>query len=269
MVSQQLDEQTLSLVLLEVEKCARKAGEILLSYHDQAGLVRSYKLDGSFATQADLASEKYLIEALRPLVPDAGFYAEESGIQEGNEYTWVIDPLDGTTNFAHGLPYFCVAIALTYRQQPVLGVIYQPTTQELFSAQGACGAFLKRGAITRTLSVSQETVLETGVIGTWIGDDGISLKIVQSLNPTLPSVRALGAGALDIAYCAAGRLDVCFYEGTKWWDVAAGMVILKEAGGNYSTLQGGVPGPENSSFVGGNEPIFNELSQVIRKTVGV
>jgi len=267
--NEKLTEQALSLVLQKVEKCAYKAGEILLSYHNQVGLVRSYKSDGSFATQADLASEKYLIEALRPLVPGAGFYAEESGIQAGNEYAWVIDPLDGTTNFAHGLPYFCVAIALTYRHQPVLGVIYQPTTQELFSAQRGCGAFLKQGALHKKLSVSQEETFENGVIGTWIGDEGISLKIVQELNPAWPSVRALGAGALDIAYCAAGRLDGCFYEGTKWWDLAAGMVLILEAGGTCATLQGGMPGPENSSFVGGNEPIFRELSQVIGKTVGV
>ncbi len=269
MVSQQLDEQTLSSVLQEVEKCAYKAGEILLSYHDQVGLVRSYKSDGSFATQADLASEKYLIEALRPLVPGAGFYAEESGIQEGNEYTWVIDPLDGTTNFAHGLPYFCVAIALTYRQKPVLGLIYQPTTQELFSAQRGCGAFLKGGGVSRKLTVSQESFFPKAAIVMCIENVASLLKGMDEFIPEWPHIRDYGAGALDIAYCAAGRFDGCFYEGTKWWDVAAGMVLLEEAGGKFSTLQGGMPGPENSSFVGGNEPIFNELSQVIRKTVGV
>lgn len=257
----------MSSVLQEVEKCSRKAGDILLSYHDKIGLIRSYKSDGSFATQADLASEKYLIEALRPLIPGAGFYAEESGIQEGNEYSWVIDPLDGTTNFAHGLPYFCVAIALTYRQQPILGVIYQPTTQELFSAQHGCGAFLKKGSVSRKLSVSQETVFKKAAIVTCIKDVAGFLKGMDEFIPEWFHIRDYGAGALDIAYCAAGRFDGCFYEGTKWWDVAAGMVLVEEAGGKLTTLQGGVPGPENSSFIGGNEPIFNELSQVIQKTV--
>lgn len=102
-----------------------------------------------------------------------------------------------------------------------------------------------------------------------IEDVASFLKGMDEFIPEWPHIRDYGAGALDIAYCAAGRFEGCFYQGTKWWDVAAGMVLLEEAGGNYSTLQGGVPGPENSSFVGGNEPIFNELSQVIRKTVGV
>ena len=271
MAVQQLDEQMLSSVLQEVEKCAYKAGEILLSYHDQAGLVRSYKSDGSFATQADLASEKYLIEALRPLVTGAGFYAEESGLQEGNEYAWVIDPLDGTTNFSHGLPYFCVSIALTYCQQPVLGVIYQPTTQELFSVQRGCGSFLKRETLSKKLSVSQEPELKKSMIVMCAEDVAEILRGLdeQFLPGEWPYIRDYGAGALDIAYCAAGRFDGCFYEGTKWWDIAAGSLLLEEAGGRFSTIQGGQIGAEDSSFIGANGLIFNELSQMVRKTVGV
>jgi myo-inositol-1(or 4)-monophosphatase len=266
----ELQSQVLSSVLQEVEKCARKAGEILLSYHDQAGLVRSYKSDGSFATQADLASEKYLIDALRPLVPGAGFYAEESGLQEGNEYTWVIDPLDGTTNFAHGLPYFCVAIALTYRHQPVLGIIYQPATGELFSAQRGCGAFVKGPSLTKKLSVSHETVFKEAMIVMCTKDFAQFFQGSPAFVPAeWPHMRNYGAGALDIAYCAAGRFDGCSYDETKWWDIAAGSLLLEEAGGNFSTLQGGQIGPENSSFIGGNGLIFNELSQMVRKTVGV
>ncbi len=267
MVPQQLDEQTISSVLQEVEKCARKAGDILLSYHDQAGLIRSYKSDGSFATQADLASEKYLIEALRPLVAGAGFYAEESGLQEGNEYAWVIDPLDGTTNFSHGLPYFCISIALTHCQKPVLGVVYQPTTGELFSAQRGCGAFVNG----KKVSVSQESELKKSMIVMCTEDVA---EILRGLDEQFapgewPYIRNYGAGALDIAYCATGRFDGCFYEGTKWWDIAAGSLLLEEAGGKFSTLQGGQIGPENSSFIGGNGLIFSDLSQMVRKTVGV
>ena len=261
----------MSSILHEVEKCARKAGEILLSYHDQAGLVRSYKSDGSFATQADLASEKYVIEALRPLVPGAGFYAEESGLQEGNEYAWVIDPLDGTTNFSHGLPYFCVSIALTFKDHPIIGVIYHPATGELFSAQRGCGAYLKKAALSKKLSVSQEPELQKSMIVMCTKDVA---EIVRGLDEQFapgqwPYIRDYGAGALDIAYCAAGRFDGCFYQGTKWWDIAAGSLLLEEAGGRFSTLQGGQIGPENSSFIGGNGLIFDELSQMVGKTVGV
>lgn len=268
MAMQQLDEKMLSLVLEEVEKCARKAGEILLSYQTQTQLVRSYKSDGSFATQADLASEKYLIEALRPLVPGAGFYAEESGQEQGNEYSWVIDPLDGTTNFVHGLPYFCVSLALTFKDQSIIGVVYHPATGELFSAQRDHGAFVKIGTSKRCLSVSNEKRLTKGMF-VMCSDD--MAEFVKSLykQPERPYIRDYGASALDIAYCAAGRFDGAFYQGTKWWDIAAGSLLLEEAGGKGSTLVGGKIGPGNSSFIGGNGLIFEEFSQMVRKTVGV
>ncbi len=261
----------LSSVIQEVEKCARKAGEILLSYYDKVDLVRSYKTDGSFATQADLASEKYIIEALRPLVPGAGFYAEESGRQDGNEYAWVIDPLDGTTNFSHGLPYFCVSIALTYKDQPVVGVIYHPVTQELFSAQRGCGAFVISSSLTKKLIVSQESEFQKSMLVMCTEDVAEIIKSLeeQFVSDEWPYIRDYGAGALDIAYCAAGRFDGCFYQGTKWWDIAAGSLLLEEAGGKLSTLQGGQIGPKNSTFIGGNGLIFSELSQMVRKTVGV
>lgn len=260
-----LSEAVLASVLSEVKVCAQKAGEILLSYNHQAALVRSYKFDGSFATQADLASEKYLIEALRPLVFGAGFYAEESGVQEGNEYRWVIDPLDGTTNFAHGLPYFCVSIALTYQDQPVVGVIYQPATRDIFSAQRGKGAFLNE----KRLSVSQETVFKDSMVVMCTKDIARLMAAEKFVSEEWPYIRDYGAGALDIAYCAAGRFDACTYEETKWWDVAAGMLLLEEAGGKFSTLTGGVVGPDDSSFVGGAEPIFMELSPLIRKSLRV
>jgi myo-inositol-1(or 4)-monophosphatase len=268
MTMQQLDDKSLSVILQAVENCARRAGEILLSYQDQSELVYSYKSDGSFATQADLASEKYLIEALRPLVPGAGFYAEESGVHEGNDYQWVIDPLDGTTNFAHGLPYFCVSIALTFKEQPILGVVYHPVGKELFSAQRGCGAFMYANSGKKKLSVSQEKVLAKAMF-VMCSDDMAAVVKGLYRQPERPYMRDYGASALDIAYCAGGRFDGCFYQGTKWWDIAAGSLLLEEAGGKVSTLQSGKIGPGNSSFIGGNGLIFEELSQMVRKTVRV
>jgi myo-inositol-1(or 4)-monophosphatase len=255
-----------TLVLQEVEKYAQKVGEILLSYYE-GGLSRLYKSDGSFATEADVAAEQYLIKALTSLVPGAGFYAEESGVVAGNDYVWVIDPLDGTSNFAHGLPYFCTSIALTYKQEPIIGVIYQPVLQQLFSAQQGQGAFCNG----KRLAVSKENELEKAMVTMCSSMDKNEpvCKITYALSVYQGSIRSFGASALDIAYCAAGKMEACFYEGTCWWDIAAGSLLLKEAGGKVSTFQGGAINPENRTFVGGNEPIFRQLSSIIQKTVGV
>lgn len=255
-----------SILLKEVVLCAEKAGEILLSYY-QEGLARSYKADGSFATQADIAAERYLIEALTVLIPGAGFYAEESGIVVGNEYVWVIDPLDGTTNFAHGLPYFCTSIALTYKGERILGVIYQPLLKELFTAQKGSGAFLNG----KRLLVSEQSKLEDSVITMCSSTDkNESVAQIGKMLSAYPlSLRNFGASALDLAYCAAGKMEACFYQGTSWWDIAAGSLMIEEAGGKVSTFQGDSINPENRTFVGGNEPIFKEVSRLIKGIVSV
>lgn len=259
-----VSDAQLSAVLKQVEIYAQQAGEILLSYY-QGSLSRSYKGDGSFATQADVAAEQHLLKVLRPLIPGAGFYAEESGIEAGNEYEWVIDPLDGTTNFAHSIPYFCTSIALTYKQERLLGVVYEPLSKELFVAQKGKGAFLNG----KRLAVSQVSKFDDAVLTMCSSTDKNEsvCKISCALSPHQISLRNFGASALDIAYCAAGRMEACFYEGTCWWDIAAGSLMIEEAGGKVSTFQGGELEPDNQTFVGGNEPIFAQLLEIIEKTV--
>ncbi len=260
-------EMVIASVRDSVEMYAKQAGEILLSFYKQTTLARNYKSDGSFATQADIASERYLLEKLKPLIPGAGFYAEESGIVVGNDYEWVIDPLDGTNNFAHGIPYFCVSIALTYKQEPVLAVIYQPILKELFSAQLGKGAFLNG----HKLAVSGQESMPQAIMSMCSSSEGTEVirKIRSSLVSYDSSMRSFGASALDIAYLAAGKLDGCFYKGTCWWDIAAGSLLVTEAGGKVSTLAGDQVGPKDPSFVGGNEPIFKELSQLIKSALSV
>ncbi len=263
------EEMVVTRVRESVEMYAKQAGEILLSFYKQTTLARSYKPDGSFATQADIASEKYLVEKLKPLVPGAGFYAEESGIVAGNEYEWVIDPLDGTTNFAHGVPYFCVSIALTHNKKPILGVIYQPVLKELFVAQMGKGAFLNG----HTLLISQQKTMQKALISWWsdtaVDKGKFVVDMTTKLLPYESSIRSFGASALDIAYCAAGKLEGCFYRGAFWWDVAAGALLVAEAGGCVTTFSGGEVGPENTSFIAGNEPIYTELAQLIRSVYSV
>ena len=186
-----------------------------------------------------------------------------SGITSGNEYAWVIDPLDGTANFAHGIPYFCVTIALTRHQEPLLALTYQPLTKELFVAERGRGAFLngQRMTVSETKSLDKAYVAACSCSGTEWVMRGYSRLMAHGV-----SVRSFGASALDIAYCADGRLDGCFFQGTCWWDIAAGLLLLQEAGGQVSTLYGQVPSPDDSSFVGGNELIFTELYQFLQKS---
>ncbi len=261
-----MEQIAMSALLKEVALRAQKAGDILLSYY-QGGLTRSYKVDGSFATQADIAVERYLIEVLTALIPGAGFYAEESGITVGNEYLWVIDPLDGTTNFAHGLPYFCTSIALTYKGERVLGVIYSPLLKELFTVQKGEGAFFNG----KRLGVSEHNMLDNAVITMCSSTDkNKSIAQIGSILSGYPlSLRNFGASALDLAYCAAGKIEGCFYEGTCWWDIAAGSLMIEEAGGKVSTFQGDMVNSENRTFIGGNEPIFKEISRLIKGIVSV
>ena len=231
-----------------VEQVVKEAGDILLSYFNTV-LDRRTKKDGSFATDADLASEQYLIKALGQIMPEAGFYAEESGVTRVSEYMWVIDPLDGTTNFAQGISYFCISVALTYNDERILGVIYQPTTKDLFSAVKGYGTTLN----DKKIKVSDKRVFSQSVIGC-----ALSYNIDQKLYSAISkvklkaySVRVMGAAALDAAYCAAGRFDGIFFKGLSWWDVAAGSLIIEEAGGSISTFEGkAFTGPERSLICG-------------------
>ena len=127
-------------LLGHVDPLVRQAGRILLDYFHKP-LKRYDKKNAGFATDADLASESFLLKSLAPIIPDVSFCAEESGLTAGNDYQWVIDPLDGTTNFASGIPYFCVSVALTYKGNPIFGVIYSPITDEFFYAETGKGAF--------------------------------------------------------------------------------------------------------------------------------
>lgn len=243
-----------------VEQAVRESGKILLSYFNTA-LERHHKQDGSFATDADLASEKYLIQALNKIVPEAGFYAEESGIINPSEYMWVIDPLDGTTNFAQGIPYFCIAVALTRNDERLLGVVYQPCTDQLWYATKGKGSTLNG----RTLQVGKKQKISEAVIGCALSYeiDHTLYNTVSVIGPEAYSMRIMGAAALDIAYCASGQFDAIFFGRLSWWDIAAGSLVLEEAGGAISTLNQQKLTNKSRSFMGGSLLIYQELSLLI------
>lgn len=243
-----------------LEPVVREAGDIIVSYFKGA-TTRDYKNDGSFATQADIESERFLIKRLKDLLPGAGFFAEESGEIEGNEYCWVIDPLDGTNNFAQGIPYFCSSVALTKNKKPILGLIFNPLQNEMFIAIQGKGAFLNGSRLT--ISPAKEIDKSIAIFAFPYEENLAFFKIVCTLEKRMYTSRILGAAALDQAYCAAGRADLVLFAGLSWWDVAAGMLLIEEAGGAVAQFDGSPITPSYSSFIGGNKPICQKISSLI------
>ena len=246
----------------ELEQILKGAGEILRSYWGKQ-LEHQQKRDG-FLTEADLKSEAYLIEKLTALVP-ADIWAEESG-QSGsnnNGYRWVIDPLDGTTNFAYGIPYFCISVALTEDDRPVHAAIYNPLQNDFFYARRGAGAWCN----SKKISVSSPDSLSQAVVGlgfSYARDERSSLLLpAQKIVTTVQAVRNLGAIALDLAQAAAGRLDGVFFSHLFWWDVAAGMLLIEEAGGKIADFQGNAITPAYQNCVAGGELVYDHLWAIL------
>jgi myo-inositol-1(or 4)-monophosphatase len=242
-----------------IKPIMEQAGQILLGYFDKK-LTFTQKDQAGFVTQADLASEEYLIEALGALLPQSVFHAEESGKTGDGDYRWVIDPLDGTTNFAHGLPYFCISVALTHHDKPIVGAIYNPMLKDFFYAQRGGGATLN--GVQVRIREQQDLSRTVMAVGFPYAKNKQFMELLENVQRILPETYALryfGAVALDLAYVAAGRLDAAFFEGLGWWDVAAGIVLIEEAGGQVTDFQGRQVGPDYVSFVAANGPMHQKL----------
>ena len=214
-------------------RAARSAGEIILRSADKAShLAVDSKGKNDFATEIDRLAEKEIISIIKAAYPEHSILAEESGEHAGNDFVWVIDPLDGTTNFIHGFPQYAVSIALKYKGRIEVGVVYDPLREELFTAKRGGGAMLNN----RRLRVTGLTSMKGALIGT-----GFPFKVPQHLDAYLNMFRAItidsagirraGSAALDLAYLAAGRLDAFWEIELKEWDMAAGILLVKEAGG--------------------------------------
>ncbi len=249
----------------KVEPIIRKAGEILLSFYGKK-LTKKYKPQHGFATEADLASEKFLIEELGKVLPQASFFAEESG-RSGtpNEYCWVIDPLDGTTNFAHQLPYFCVSIALTHNEVPIFGMIYQPLEDELFWGQKGKGSYLNNNKISVSHPMQLEKTLFVVGFPYHRGPryDHL-LERVKRVRKKTYTFRYFGAAALDQVYVAAGRLDASILENLAWWDIAAGMIIIEQAGGIVTTFANKSVTPEFVTYLSGGAEMHKQMLELLK-----
>jgi len=243
---------------------ARRAGDVIVRSLDRVGaLAVSEKGRNDFVSEVDRATEQVLIAAIRKAYPGHGFLAEESGAQAGDDYTWVIDPLDGTTNFLHGFPQFAVSIACRHRGRAEVAVVFDPTRGELFTAERGAGTQLDG----RRLRVSQRAGLEGALIGTgfpyrenrkWLKP---YLEMLERVMNATAGVRRPGAASLDLAYVAAGRLDAFWEVGLSPWDTAAGNLLITEAGGRVGDFTGGEY-RDGGNLLAGTPKVFAALREL-------
>jgi len=248
-------------------RAARRAGSIInRAALDAGGLQVRSKRAKDFVTQVDQAAEQAIIEIAHKAYPDHGFLAEESGASEEHaEYVWIIDPLDGTTNFIHGFPQYCVSIGIRQRGALAHAVIYDPLRNELFTASKGRGAFLN----DRRIRVSSLTRFGDALVGTGfpfkeLGRLELYARQLQTMMKTCAGVRRAGAAALDLAYVACGRLDAFWELGLSPWDMAAGALLIQEAGGLVGDLQGEQTYLESGDIAAATPKVFTALLEALR-----
>ena len=247
-------------------EAALKAGGILRE-HLNGNRTVSYKGDINLVTEMDICSERAVVETLLASFPLHGIVAEEgTKIRNGSEFTWIIDPLDGTTNYAHGYPCFSVSIALEHQGELILGVVYDPMRDELFLAQKGQGAFLNG----RPIRVSDTDTLIRSLLATGFPyDRKISqrnnLDYFHDLLMASQEVLRDGSAALDLCYVASGRFDGFWELKLKPWDVAAGSLIVREAGGTVSDFTGRPFSVQEEEIVASNDKIHDQLVEILKK----
>ncbi len=250
-------------------RAARSAGDMILRSSDNIGRLQvDQKGKNDYASEVDRMAEREIISIIKAAYPDHAILAEESGMHKGNDFVWVIDPLDGTTNFLHGFPQYAVSIALKHKGRLEVGVVYDPLRDELFTAKRGGGAMLNN----RRLRVTSQTTLKGALIGT-----GFPFKTDLHMNAYLGMFRAIatdsagirraGAAALDLAYLAAGRLDGFWEIGLMEWDMAAGILLVKEAGGVITDFSFNDNYLESGNVIAGSPKMHQILYQLIEPHV--
>lgn len=250
-------------------RAARSAGDLILRSADNASHLKiDQKGRNDFASEVDRMAEREIMNIIKLAYPDHGILAEESGVHAGNDFVWVIDPLDGTTNFLHGFPQYAVSIALKHKNRIEVGVIYDPLRDELFTAKRGGGAMLN----SRRLRVTNNTSMTGALIGT-----GFPFKNQQHLDAyvemfkavTIDSagIRRAGSAALDLAYLATGRLDGFWEIGLMEWDMAAGVLMVKEAGGVITDFSFNDQYLESGNIIAASPKMHQLLYQLIEPHV--
>jgi myo-inositol-1(or 4)-monophosphatase len=256
-------------------KAARIAGNVLLrniNKLEALNVVQKGRMD--YASEVDADAEKVIVKELKRAYPEYGILGEEGGVQgNSGRYMWVIDPLDGTSNYLRGFPHYCVSIALVENGEPLDAVIFDPLRNELFTASRGSGAVLN----DRRIRVTDRKDLAGAMIHTGFPPRerarvSTQLKCVDSLLTQAEDIRRTGSAALDLAYVACGRADAYFEAGVKAWDIAAGVLLVREAGGRVCDFKGATPprvddrGPDGRQIVAGTIKVSEALQKVIVNT---
>jgi myo-inositol-1(or 4)-monophosphatase len=248
-------------------KAARKAGDIIFRYHNQIKYLNiENKANNDFVSQVDKMAEDIIIEELKYAFPEHSILGEENGkISADENFLWIIDPLDGTTNYLHGFPQYAVSIALYEKLQASQAVVYDPFKQDLFIASRGTGAYLNE----KRLRVTNTNGFENTLIGTGFPFKSPQflatyLDIFKDIHPQVAGIRRAGSAALDLAYLAAGRLDGFWEFKLNIWDIAAGSLLVKEAGGFIGDFLGTEKYLKNGNVVAGNESVYKAILKTIK-----
>ncbi len=247
-------------------RAARAAGNVIARHTDRLDtLTVSSKQRNDFVSEVDRLAEQAVIDIVRKAYPDHGFLGEETGRHGGGEFVWIVDPLDGTTNFLHGFPAFAVSIGIRHKGRIEHGVVYDPLRQELFTASRGEGATLDGKRIRVTACKG----LEGALVGTgfpYLGHQDVDAFIaaLKSVMVKTAGVRRAGAASLDLAWVAAGRLDGFWEFGLKPWDMAAGTLLIQEAGGIVGDADGGTGYMDSGDIVAGGRKVFAALVRELK-----
>ena len=256
----------LSANLNIMEKACKKASKLLIrDFGEIEKLQVTKKGPGDFVTNSDKITEKIIMNELSLARPDYSFLAEESGLSnKSNEFRWIIDPIDGTTNFLHGIPNFAISIGLEKNKEIVCGMIFNPITNEMFYAEKGKGAYLNNSRIrvSSRKNVDECVILTGGPVLSYKNKE-IFFKEYENVTRKVAATRKLGSSALDLAYLASGRCDGVFERNLNYWDIAAGIIIVKEAGGTITDFKGGDKYIEERNLLGTNSQIDKELISLL------
>ncbi|MFS4438526.1 inositol monophosphatase family protein [Paracoccaceae bacterium GXU_MW_L88] len=251
-------------------KAARRAARSLIhDFNEVEQLQVSRKGPGDFVSKADMNAEKIIRELLMETRPNYGWVGEESAPVEGADPTrrWIVDPLDGTTNFLHGLPHWAVSIALEHKGEIVSAVVYDPAKDEMFTAEKGSGAYVN----DRRIRVSGRVHMDEMIFATGVpfgGRKGLSatMKDITRITPMTAGIRRFGSAALDLAYVAAGRYDGYWERTINDWDIAAGVLLVKEAGGFCEGFEPGSNPVGSDSIIASNFEVFPKFAEILRET---
>lgn len=260
-----------SAIITVMTQAARKAAKGLLrDFGEVDKLQISKKGAANYVTSADLRTEQVLIDELRRARPKFGILSEEAGLSEGADPTWrfVIDPIDGTTNFIHAIPFFCIAVSLEKRDaqgqwDTTAAIIYDPIHDEMFHGEKNGGAFLN-GYRIMSAARTEDVILATAAPRKWKDGYAETLRAMERITNQGASVRCLGSAALDLAYVAAGRIDGVWYHQLQWWDMSAGVLLVKEAGGIATNHAGHHPSEMSASVLAANRALHPQLLALLQ-----